>query len=189
MLFRSSFHDSTARNLLAGVTVAAGTTAPAALEKVLDSLMAHPNIAPFVSKQLIQHLVGSNPSPAYVARVASAFTAGKYCNFGTSQKGDLAATVAALLLDAEARGDTVTRSAGKLREPAHMFAGVLRALNGKTDGDALAWWWGDNLRQHVFRPPSVFNFYSPDQPVPGTTLVGPAFGILDSNTADRKSVV
>jgi Protein of unknown function (DUF1800) len=179
----ASFHDGAARTLLAGVTVAAGTSAPAALEKVLDSLMAHPNIAPFIGKQLIQHLVSSNPSPAYVARVAAAFTAGKYGSFGTSQKGDLAATVAAVLLDAEARADTVGSSAGKLREPAHMFAGVLRALNGKTDGDALAWWWGDNLRQHVFRPPSVFNYYPPNYPVPGTTLVGPTFGIHSANAA------
>ena len=64
-----------------------------------------------------------------------------------------------------------------------MFAGVLRALNGRTDGDALAWWWGENLRQHVFRPPSVFNYYPPDYPVPGTTLVGPTFGIHSANAA------
>ena len=179
----ASFHDTAARTLLSGVTVAAGTAAPAALEAVLDSLMAHPSMAPFIGKQLIQHLVSSNPSPAYVARVANAFTAGRYASFGTGQRGDLAATVAAVLLDAEARGDTPTRTAGKLREPAHMFAGVLRALNGRTDGDALSWWWGDNLRQHVFRPPSVFNFYPPDYPVPGTTLVGPTFGIHSANAA------
>jgi len=183
MIPLASFHDTAARTLLSGVTVAAGTAAPAALEAVLDSLMAHPSMAPFIGKQLIQHLVGSNPSPAYVARVANAFTTGKYGSFGTNQRGDLAATVAAVLLDTEARGDTVTRSAGKLREPAHLFAGVLRALNGRTDGDALAWWWGDNLRQHVFRPPSVFNYYPPDYPVPGTTLVGPTFGIHSANAA------
>jgi Protein of unknown function (DUF1800) len=177
------YHDTAARPLLAGVTVAAGSAAPAALEAVLDSLMAHPNIAPFISKQLIQHLVSSNPSPAYVARVASAFSSGKYGSFGTGTKGDLAATVAAVLLDTEARGDTVTPNAGKLREPAHMFAGMLRALNGKTDGDALGWWWGDSLRQHVFRPPSVFNYYPPDYPVPGTPLVGPTFGIHSANAA------
>jgi len=183
MVAVDGFHDTSARTLLTGMTVAAGTKAPAALEAVLDSLMAHPNMAPFIGKQLIQHLVGSNPSPAYVTRVAAAFTSGKYGSFGSSQKGDLAATVAAVLLDAEARGDSVTNTAGKLREPAHMFAGVLRALNGKTDGDALAWWWGDSLRQHVFRPPSVFNYYPPNYPVPGTTLVGPTFGIHSANAA------
>jgi len=179
----AAYHDSAERKLLAGVTVAAGSAAPAALEAVLDSLMAHPNIAPFIGKQLIQHLVSSNPSPAYVARVAAAFGSGRFGSIGSGQKGDLAATVAAVLLDAEARGDTVARSGGKLREPAQMFAGVLRALNGRTDGDALSWWWGDSLREHVFRPPSVFNFYPPDYPVPGTSLVGPAFGIHGANAA------
>ncbi len=178
-----SFHDSAERKLLSGITLGAGHAAPAALDKVLDSLMAHPNMAPFIGKQLIQHLVSSNPSPAYVARVAAAFASGKYQGFGAGVTGDLAATVAAVLLDAEARGDTTARTAGKLREPAQMFAGVLRALNGATDGDALGWWWGDNLRQHLFRPPSVFNYYPPDYPVAGTTLVGPAFGIHSANAA------
>lgn len=183
MVAVASYHDTAERKLLAGVTVAAGTAAAPAMEAVLDSLMAHPNTAPFIGKQLIQHLVGSNPTPAYVSRVATAFNAGRYGSFGTGAKGDLAATVAAVLLDAEARGETVGRNAGKLREPAVMFANVLRALNGRTDGDALAWWWGDSLRQHVFRPPSVFNFYPPDYPVPGTTLVGPEFGIHSANAA------
>jgi hypothetical protein len=181
----ASYHDTAERPLLSGVTVAAGTSASAALESVLDSLMAHPNIAPFISKHLIQQLVSSNPSPAYVARVAAAFTAGKFQGYGAGQKGDLAATVAAVLLDAEARGDTAARSAGKLREPVQLFTGVLRALNGKTDGDALSWYWGDTLMEHVFRPPSVFNYYPPDYPVAGTSppLVGPAFGIHSANAA------
>jgi hypothetical protein len=179
----ASYHDTAERALLSGVTVAAGTTAAAAMEKVLDSLMAHPNMGPFIGKQLIKHLVSSNPSAAYVSRVATAFNAGKFQSFGTGQKGDLAATVAAVLLDAEARGDTTTVTAGKLREPAQMFAGVLRALNGATDGDALSWWWGDTLHEHIFRPPSVFNFYAPDYPVPGTTLVGPTFAIHNGSAA------
>ena len=179
----AGLHDTAQRNLLAGITVTAGLTAPAALDKVLDSLMAHPNIAPFIGKQLIQHLVSSNPSPAYVGRVSAAFASGKFQTFGSGVPGDLAATVAAALLDSEARGDTALRSAGKLREPVQMFAGVLRALNGNTDGDALSWWWGDNLREHVFRPPSVFNFYPPDYPVAGTPLVGPTFGIHSANAA------
>jgi len=179
----ASFHDTAERKLLSGVTVAAGTAAAPALESMLDSLMAHPNMGPFIGKQLIQHMVSSNPSAAYVQRVAAAFNTGRYQGFGTGAKGDLSATVAAVLLDTEARGDTVARSAGKLREPVQMFAGVLRALNGRTDGDALSWWWGDSLRQHVFRPPSVFNYFPPDYPVPGTTLVGPEYGIHSANAA------
>ncbi len=177
------YHDTAARPLLNGYALTAGHTAPAALETVLDSVMTHPNTAPFIGKQLIQHLVSSNPSPAYVSRVAAAFTSGRYQTFGSGQRGDLAATVAAVLLDAEARGDSVARTAGKLREPVHMFTGVLRGLNGASDGEALSWWWGETMRQHVFRAPSVFNFYPPDYPVAGTALVGPTFGIHNANTA------
>jgi hypothetical protein len=70
-----------------------------------------------------------------------------------------------------------------LREPVQFFTGVLRALKGRTDGDALGWWWGEELRQHAFRSPSVFNFYPPDYPVAGTALVGPAFALHSTNAA------
>lgn len=184
MVVKSTFHNTSPRTLLSGVTLANGNTAPVALEAVLNSIMAHQNVAPFVSRHLIQQLVTSNPSPGYVQRVATAFSTGRYGTFGTGVKGDLAATVAAVLLDTEARS-TPTNSAGRLREPIQLFTGVLRALNGRTDGDALGWWWGEEMREHVFRPPSVFNFYPPDYPVAGTTppLVGPAFGIHNANTA------
>jgi uncharacterized protein (DUF1800 family) len=185
------YHDTATRPLLSGVTLAAGSTADQALEKVLDSLMAHPNMAPFIGKQLIQHLVSSNPSAAYVQRVAAAFTSGSYSggvgntgsSFGSGQRGDLAATIAAVLLDSEARTETPARTSGKLREPVLLFTGVLRALNGRSDGEALGWWWGENLRQHLFRPPSVFNFYPPNYPVAGSPLVGPSFGIHNANSA------
>ncbi|MCR5868807.1 DUF1800 domain-containing protein [Aquincola sp. J276] len=180
-------HDMAERRLLSGITVPAGSSPAQALELVLDSLMAHPNIAPFIGRQLIQHLVSSNPSPAYVQRVAAAFSSGRHAwgstAFGTGQRGDLAATVAAVLLDAEARTANSARTAGKLREPALMMVATLRALNGRTDGDALGYQWGEPLRQHLFRPPSVFNHFPPDYPVPGTALQGPAFGIHNANTA------
>ena len=176
-------HDTVARTLMSGVTLAAGHKAPAALEAVLDSLIAHPNTAPFIGKQLIQQLVSSNPSPAYVGRVSAAFVAGRYSTFGTGQRGDLAATVAAVLLDPEARSANLIANGGKLRDPVLMFTSVLRGLNGRSDGDALSWWWGEELREHVFRPPSVFSFYPPDYPVAGTALVGPSFGIHNANAA------
>ncbi len=184
----ASLHDATERTLLAGTKKAANSTPAQALDAVLDSLMSHPNMAPFIGRQLIQALVRSNPSPGYVTRVGSAFTSGRFSkdslSFGSGRVGDLAAAVAAVLLDAEARGDASPGSSGgRLREPVLMMAGVLRALNGKTDGDALGWWWGDTLRQHVFRSPSVFNFYPPDYPVPGTQLQGGAFGIHNANTS------
>jgi uncharacterized protein (DUF1800 family) len=182
-------HDSQVRQLLSGVSVPAGSTPASALDKVLDSLMQHPNTAPFIGRQLIQHLVMSNPPPAYVQRVAGAFTSGRYTHasggsFGSGNRGDLAATVAAILLDSEARGGILRPvRGGKLREPVLMFTGVLRALGGHTDGAALNWWWGDLMRQHVFRAPSVFNFYPPDHPLAGTSLVGPAFAIHNADTA------
>lgn len=179
----AAFHDTQARTLLGGAALPAGHNATAALSVVLDSLMAHPNTAPFIGKQLIQQLVTSNPSPAYVRRVATAFNTGRSGAFGTGQRGDLQATVAAVLLDAEARTPVPGATAGRLREPVQLFTGVLRALNGRSDGDALGWWWGEELRQHMFRSPSVFNYYPPDYPLPATALVGPAFGIHNANAA------
>lgn len=177
----AKYHDTTQRSLLTGVTVPANSTPESALEKVLDSVMNHPNIAPFVGRQLIQRMVMSNPSPAYVQRVAQAFVAGKFQNFGTGTRGDLAATVAAVLLDPEAISMTPASTAGKLREPVLMFTGLLRLLGGYTDGEPFAWWWGETLQQHVFRPPTVFNYYPPDYPVAGTTLRGPEFGIHNAS--------
>jgi len=179
--------DQQARTLLSNDTVPATRTPTAALELVLDSLMKHPNTAPFVSRQLIQHLVSSNPSPAYVARVASAFAGGSFSTggvtFGAGKAGDLTATVAAILLDPEARTETPAASAGKLREPVLLFTGALRALNGSSDGAALGSWWGETLQQHVFNPPTVFSFYPPDYPVAGANLFGPAFAITNTNTS------
>lgn len=183
MVAVSALHNTTGRQLLSGVVLPEGHSAKQALEAVLDSIMAHPNTAPFVSRQLIQHLVTSNPSPAYVSRVATAFSTGRYRQFGRGVAGDMKATVAAILLDEEARTVSPSATAGKLREPVHFFASTIRALKGKTDGEALGWWWGEELRQHVFRSPSVFNFYPPDYPVVGTSLVGPAFGIHNANAA------
>ena len=184
MVPAASRHNTDALTLLPNVPpLPQGHTAQQALDAVLNSLMTHPNIAPFVSRLLIQHLVTSNPSPAYVARVSNAFTTGRFRSFGAGVRGDMKAVVAAILLDAEARTENPASSAGRLREPIQLFTSVVRALNGRTDGDALSWWWGEELRQHVFRPPSVFNFYPPDYPVPGTSLVGPAFGIHNANAA------
>ena len=187
MVGKAVLADNQARTLLGGVTVPATRTPDQALALVLDSLMAHPSMAPFIGKQLIQHLVKSNPSPAYVQRVATAFRSGRYVgltrSFGSGVNGDLTATIAAVLLDAEARTSAAPLVAEKLREPVLLMTGAIRALNGNTDGGAMGWWWGDTLRQHVFRSPSVFNYYPPNYPITNTRLVGPAFGIYNVNTA------
>ncbi len=186
MVAAPAFHETSALSLLSGVAVPAGSTPASALEKVLDSLMAHPSMAPFIGRQLVQHLVTSNPSPAYVARVSQAFTSGRYSSggvtFGAGQRGDLAATVAAVLLDTEARRAGATT--GKLREPALMLAGVLRALYGRSDGVPLTAYWGARVGQTVFKPLSVFSFYPPDHPLPGSAdLEAPAFAIHSAGAA------
>ncbi|MEK8051145.1 DUF1800 family protein [Ideonella sp. DXS22W] len=187
MVALPAYHDTSTRRLLSGIVVPAGSDPASAADLVLDSLMAHASMGPFIGRQLIQHLVTSNPSAAYVTRVASAFDSGRYTagaqTFGTGRKGDLAATVAAVLLDSEARRADPGRDFGRLREPALLFTSVLRALDGTTDGEPFGFAIGGALRQVVFRPPTVFSFYLPDQPLPGSTLVAPAFGIHGANTA------
>ena len=187
MAERTDAVDNQARLLLSGITVPATRTPTQALNSVLDSLMNHATMAPFIGKQLIQHLVKSNPSPAYVQRVATAFRNGSYAGltrtFGTGANGDLAATIAAVLLDSEARNSAPPLVAERLREPVLQITGAVRALNGFSDGAAMGWWWGETLRQHVFRSPSVFNFYPPNYPLTGTRMVGPAFGIYNVNTS------
>lgn len=188
-----ALRNKSERTLLSGITVPKGADAPTALEYVLDSLMAHPNIGPFLSRQLIQQLVSSNPTPAYVSRVSAVFDSGRFkisdgstsFAFGNKVKGDLAATVAAILLDPEARDTTVNaENGGRLNSPALFFTGALRAMNGFSDGAALGWWWGEQLKQRMFNPPSVFSYYPPRYPVAGTPkLVGPEFGIHNANGA------
>lgn len=184
-----AFHDTTEATLLSNVLLPANTTPSQALEFVLDSIMNHPNLAPFVAKQFIQHLTTSNPSPRYIDRVANAFKSGKYqvsdsirsTTFGSGKRGDMAAMVAAILLDREIWEKT--DSSGKLREPALLMTGIIRALNGTTDGEPMGWWWGEYTNQHLFRSPSVFNFYQPDFPLQGTQLTAPTFGIHNASTA------
>ena len=192
MVARNDHHDTESRPLLSGVTAAAGRTAAQGLNAVLDSLMAHPNMAPFIGKQLIQFFVTSNPSADYIRRVSQAFVTGSYADssgapIGSGQRGDLRATIAAVLLDPEARSDAHSDNHryGRLREPAQIIAGALRALDGQTDGDAVApeWAWAGMMGQPAFTAPSVFNFYPPDFPLTGTDLVAPQMGSESMTTA------
>ncbi|MEN3109991.1 DUF1800 domain-containing protein [Uliginosibacterium paludis] len=176
-------HDNAKRSLPGGGELAAGHTPDQAMDAVLDALFRHPNIAPFLGKQLIQHLVTSNPSPAYVARVSQAFASGTAYGIGTGQRGDMKALLAAILLDSEARGDSKSAADyGRLREPAQFIGGMMRALNTSTDGAGFFYWWGDEFGQSIFNANSVFNFYPPDFPLAGTSLVGPAFAIENPNS-------
>ena len=163
-------HTTLASHFL-GATVPAGTDGTAALKIALDTLFNHPNVGPFFGKQMIQRLVTSNPSPAYVARVAGAFN-----NNGAGVRGDLRAVFSAVLLDDEARGPAgLTQGGfGKLREP------IVRLVQwGRSFGIASArgsWKIGDlsnpatQLGQSPLRSPSVFNFFRPGYVPPSTAL-------------------
>ncbi len=123
-------HQSGTKALLNGFTVPANQTPAQDLANALDNIFNHPNVGPFIGKQLIQHLVTSNPSPAYVARVAAIFA-----NNGHGVRGDLSAVVRAILTDPEARGAApATNLFGHLREPALFITNTLRSLGGQSDG-------------------------------------------------------
>jgi uncharacterized protein (DUF1800 family) len=180
-----SNHDAGAKTLL-GQPIAAGQTAEQELDSALTIIFNHPNLPPFVAQRLIEKLVTSNPSPAYVGRVASAFANGKFQTYGTGKRGDMQALVAATLLDAEARrGDSATTADpndGKLREPVVMEASIARAFHATTDGTGFTNW-SNSLSQSLFNSGSVFNFFPPTNLIAGTTLNGPEFAIFNTNTS------
>jgi uncharacterized protein (DUF1800 family) len=204
-------HDAGAKTLLNSFTIPACTStnstqniacAQSDMATVMDHLANHPNVGPFISKQLIQHLVTSNPSPAYVERVARVFNNdcnGLYPQNCTNTRGNLKFVVQAILLDPEARGDVKTApNYGKLREPAQYVNGFLRAFNVKsfdklqTSDGVLDSRGGSNtfaLDQPIFQPPTVFSYYQPSYEVPGTKILGPAFGILSTTTTLRRANV
>jgi uncharacterized protein (DUF1800 family) len=185
MVAYESNHDSGAKTFL-GASVAAGQSAEQELATVLGIIFNHTNLPPFVATQLIEKLVTSNPSPAYVARVATAFSSGTFQSYGSGKRGDLQATVAAILLDPEARrGDSPTTAVpgdGKLREPIVMMVSVARAFSASTDGNGFTGW-GAGMSQNLFNSPSVFNFFPPVNPVAGTSVNGPEFAIYNTNTS------
>ena len=186
MVQTAANHSNLAATFL-GTTVVANTAGSAALKTALDTLFNHPNAAPFFCKQMIQRLVTSNPSPAYVQRVATVFS-----NNGAGQRGDLARVFAAILQDDEARGPAglVAPEFGKLREP------ILRFVQwGRTFGVASvsgAWKIGDlsnagtQLGQSPLRSPSVFNFFRPGYVPPSTALsagaVAPEFQLVTESS-------
>jgi uncharacterized protein (DUF1800 family) len=168
-----------------GVTIPANTDGPASLRIALDTLFNHPNTAPFISQRLIQQLVTSNPSPAYVGRVSA-----RFANNGQGVRGDMKAVIEAVLNDSEARSpDNITRPAaswGKLREPVLRYTTFARNFGGTFAGEI--WRIGSlsdpssALGQSPLRSPSVFNFYRPGYVPPNTgiaraSLVAPEFQI------------
>jgi len=199
-------HDVGSKNLLNGLVVPACTgtnqaCAQSDLTAALDNIFNHPNVGPFIGKQLIQHLVTSNPSRAYVERVARVFNndcSGLYPQGCLNVRGNMKAVVQAILLDPEARGDVKTDpNYGKLREPAQYVNNVLRASNVKSFdktsmsdgvlGNRSSTDFSGTLDQPIFLPPTVFSYYPPTYEVPGTKILGPAFGILSTSTTLRRA--
>jgi len=177
MQFYAQYHSPLEKQFL-GMTVPAGTAGPQALKAALDTLANHPNVGPFIATRLIQHMVTSNPSPAYVGRVAAVFN-----NNGNGVRGDLKATVRAVLFDAEAVTPASGPNGGKLREPTLRFAAWMRAFNATSQSGNFRIGVLDNqLGQTPMRAPSVFNFFRPGYVPPNTSLaaadlVAPEFQI------------
>jgi uncharacterized protein (DUF1800 family) len=166
------------------------TYAAASMDQALDNIFNHPNVGPFISKILIQHLVTSDPTPAYVGRVAAVFN-----NNGLSVRGDMKAVVKAILLDPEARGDVKTDpNYGKLREPVQFATNLLRAMNvrsanGLLQSDGVIFQRGEfqGMGQVPFRSPTVFNYYPPEFVIPGTVLLGPEFALMTTGTSIQRA--
>ncbi len=181
-----SYSGSTTTNVAActGCTGAAITNyANATLNQALDNIYNHPNVAPFVSRFLIQQLVTGDPTPAYVGRVSAVFTANK--NNPTQMKE----VVKAILLDPEARGDNKTDSRyGKLREPVQLLTNIARQFDPKsadrtTLSDGVFTTETNSMGQIAFMSPTVFNYYAPDYIIPATSINGPEFSLFTSGTA------
>ena len=185
-------HDTTAKQLLVygGApysTLPAGQSAQTDLDNVIDNLFNHPNVGPFLAKQLIQRLVTSNPSPQYIARVAS-----KFNNNGSGIRGDMQAVIRAILLDGEARTLAIaaTPSFGKLTEPVVRFVQMHRAFNARRASGYYGLQGGFDapigLNQSPLHAPSVFNFYHPDYipagPLAQAGLLGPEFEITNASS-------
>ncbi len=170
-----------------GSSTYTSATAMAEVDEAIDVLFNHPNTGPFVSYRLIQRLVTSNPSPAYLGRVAA-----KFGDNGSGVRGDMKAVLKAIFLDEEARSEEAYLNpySGKLREPMLRYTHIARAL--PTDSHRDRYWnngynYLDATRQHVMASPSVFNFYGPDyQPVgdwSALNLVAPEFKIHNTATS------
>lgn len=184
-------HDTGSKTLLSypgarKTTLPAGQTGLQDVNDALDHLFEHPSTAPFISRLLIQRLVTSNPSHAYVGRVAATFA-----NNGRGVRGDLLAVVKAILLDSEARSAAMIADPqhGKLREPFLRVTHTLRAFKATTAGSTvipydLGAFTENSMGQFPLGAPTVFNFYSPDYEPPGPIanagLVGPEFQILNA---------
>lgn len=183
-------YHSTAEKHFLGTTLAGGNDdVLAEVRAALDAMAAHPNVGPFIGRQLIQRLVTSNPSPAYVARISAVFD-----DNGRGQRGDLAAVVRAILFDPEARDDALALepSRGKIREPVLRMTNWARAARAWSQSDTYAIGRttdpARSLGQAPLHAPSVFNFYRPDYTPPHTAASAAGLVAPEMQIADESSV-
>lgn len=180
-LVATNHHDMSAKTLLSGNQVPAGQTPQQDFDAVMNSLLKHPNLAPFISVRLIRHFVTSNPTPSYVQRVAAVFQ---------QTGGNLGAVVKAILLDSEARNDTPTSKSGRLKDPLLHTISLIRALGGTVSNPQNLHWDFSLMGQRIAGAPSVFSFYSPLKPLPGSGnsgWYGPEFQIYSPSHAVRRA--
>lgn len=180
-------------------TIPANTVGEDSISMALAHIMDHPNVGPFVSKQLIQRFVTSNPRPEYVARVARAFNEGRFTlpsgdEVGEGRKGDLKATISAILFDSDTEEEFALsdNQFGKVREPVLRLSHFMRAFNTDMTRPEYLFQLYDTsslgvLGQHPYRSPSVFNFYRPGYVAPGTLsaqsdLVAPEMQIVNASS-------
>lgn len=180
------FHSTSEKTFL-GRTLAAGGSGESDMDAALDTLFNHPNTGPFIGRQLIQRLVKSNPSPAYVARVAAAFA-----DNGSGVRGDMKAVLRAILTDPEAATPSAD-DVGKLREPILRLANWLRAFNARSvSGSYRMWTMEDPLTgigQNPMRAQSVFNFYRPSYTPPHTSLADKGLVAPEMQLVGETSVI
>lgn len=184
MVALDSAHDMTAKTLLSGTALPASQTALSDFNGAIGNLFAHPNVGPFIGKQLIQHLVTSHPSPAYVSRISAIFA-----NNGSGIRGDMSAVIRAILEDPEARtGDTDPNfDGGHLREPMLYLANVMRGL-GYVNTDPTGYYgnlsnYSGTLSERPYGSGSVFNFFPPSYVIPGTPTNAPEFALENTASA------
>lgn len=184
MLPWPDYHDADAKTLLRGEKLPAGQSAEADLKAALDNIFNHPNVGPFISKQLIQRLVTSNPSKQYVRDVAAVFDQN-----AAGVRGSLGSVVKAILMHREARLGHLEKpeTYGKLKEPVIRLTQLWRAFEPETiHYDFNYGWAAHELGQAPLNSPSVFNFFRPDFSQPGeiqnSGLVSPEFEILDESS-------
>ena len=174
---RPANHATNSKTIL-NCVLPAGQTPDQDLDAVLDCLMHHANMAPFIATRLIRSLVTSNPSPGYIKRVADVFV-----DNGSGVRGDLKAVVTAILMDTEARDDNPTPNGGRLKEPILQISAFLRALGGGYSTTEGVTYMYDEFAQVPLGPPSVFSWYSPAYHVPKSPLFGPEFQIYTPSQA------